>query len=281
MSIANACAMYGVTQEQCQEAELPCQWRSAYGNSYAVVKVSDILALKKKLAQQKQEEEKQELIAKHGEEEYERMKKEKEECKTAEAEAAKAAQNAKHEQQKLVEQVTKLLSLFKDDGSIGDMPDIDTVKLSKSAAKSDFFLNDSDFDVLKGETVGRITKYNAYDVIERAEHSSKHCGYNKKSLLEKIQSNPLMSRISNYAGYLKKKIDDDKKRLPKEIVDGAMEQVQVKLQKEVEESEAKVKDAEQELKSKNGKVRSFNDVFGEEDDTKPAPKKKKARKAVA
>ena len=47
-SLRNACAQYGVTEAQVASADPPieCQWRSCHGNSYAVVKLCDIAALK-------------------------------------------------------------------------------------------------------------------------------------------------------------------------------------------------------------------------------------------
>lgn len=46
-SIKNACAMYGITEEQVVAAGgIECQWRSCHGNSYAVVKLSDMAKLK-------------------------------------------------------------------------------------------------------------------------------------------------------------------------------------------------------------------------------------------
>lgn len=275
MSLSRACAYYGVTEKECQEAELPCQWRSAYGNCYAVVKVSDILDLKEKLKQQEQDKKKQALIAKHGEEGYERMQKKEADRKKQEADAAKAAEQAKRDEQKIVEQVTTLLSLAKE-GSIGDdIPDITTVKISKSAAKSDFFLKDRDLDRLEGETTGRTTKYSVLDVIAKAQDS--HNG----NLLQKIQAKPKASRISHYAAYLKKKLDDDMNKLSKEVVDGAMAQVQRKLQDQVSESEKKLEAAEQELQTRENKVRTFHDVFHPDENSKPAPKKKKAKKTSA
>jgi hypothetical protein len=281
MSLSNACAMYGVTQEDCQEAKLPCQWRSAYGNSYAVVKVSDILALKQKLAQEEEEKKKQELIAEHGEKGYERMKREEEERKKAEVDAKQAAFQAELDQSMIVDQVMKILSLSKD-GCIESVADIDNVTFSKSAAKSEFFLNDSDLSDLTSETVGKTTKYSAFDVIQTADR--KHVGgssayHSKPSLLEKIQAKPTQSRMSHYTGYLKKKLDYDMEKLSKHVRDGAMAQVQAKLQTEVEKTAAQIKAAEEAHRGNQAKVRSFQQVFGvAEENDKP---KKKAKMTAA
>ena len=59
----------------------------------------------------------------------------------------------------------KLLSL----GDIGQVPDIDMVQLSKTAAKADVFLDDHGFDSLQGEKEGRIINYNAYDAVAKSE----------------------------------------------------------------------------------------------------------------
>jgi outer membrane protein TolC len=97
--------------------------------------------------------------------------------------------------------------------------------------------------------------------------------------METIQAKPTESRMPLYAGYLKKKIDVEMAKLDKDVVKGAMEQVQAKLEKEVDDSEAKMKAAQQELKTKQAKVRSFQDVFEVNEDAESVPKKKKAKKA--
>ena len=279
MSIGNACARYGVTEKQCQEAQLPCQWRSAYGNSYAVVKVSDILDLKRKLAHAKEKEEKEKLIAEHGQEGYEEMKKKQEQEKQAAEQARKEKQQAERTNKRL----------WKKSWRYSPLPrmqlvsnDIDQIQLGKTDAKSEFFIDESDLKRLEGEKVGRSVKYSAFDVIQASENSSKHRGWgNKPKLIEKIRTKPSPRRTLLYTAYLKKKVDLEMDKVSKEVVDGAMKQVQDLLQKEVDESEAKMKAAQEEFDTKQTKIRSFETVFGDDENVESAPKKKKARKTTA
>ena len=71
-SVRNACAQVGLTESDVANADPPieCQWRSCHGNSYAVVKLSDMYALKQRLRVQAAEAKKQALIAELGEEGY-------------------------------------------------------------------------------------------------------------------------------------------------------------------------------------------------------------------
>ena len=68
----NACAQVGLTESDVANADPPieCQWRSCHGNTYAVVKLSDMYALKQRLRVQAAEAKKQALIAELGEEGY-------------------------------------------------------------------------------------------------------------------------------------------------------------------------------------------------------------------
>ncbi len=75
-----------MTEEQARKAELPCQWRYLYGNPYAVVKLSDMAALKAKLQKEKKEAAKQKLIDELGEDGYAK--------KMAALEAAKVKEQA-------------------------------------------------------------------------------------------------------------------------------------------------------------------------------------------
>lgn len=71
-SVRNACAQVGLTESDVANADPPieCQWRSCHGNTYAVVKLSDMYALKQRLRVQAAEAKKQALIAELGEEGY-------------------------------------------------------------------------------------------------------------------------------------------------------------------------------------------------------------------
>jgi len=94
MSLKNACARFGVTQEQCEKAKLPCQWRSHFGNLYAVVKADDVLELKKKLKEEAKDAEDAKMLEKLGSQEaFDKWKKEE-----ADREAAK--EQAKQDNEK-------------------------------------------------------------------------------------------------------------------------------------------------------------------------------------
>ena len=71
-SLKNACLEVGITEEDVVKAGgIECQWRSCYGNSVAIVKLSDMYALKKRIRDQEAEEKKQALIDQLGKDGYE------------------------------------------------------------------------------------------------------------------------------------------------------------------------------------------------------------------
>lgn len=195
------------------------------------------------------------------------MKKEQEERKkTGEAEE-KAARQAGEDQHKIVErkrktvqQIMTILDLSKD-GHITSIPDLQDVKISKTTAKSDFFLSDCDFGRLTGEKDGRVIRYNAYDMIEKSEGLPKHVHYGKQSLMTKIQNELTKSCVSHYAGYLKMKLDKEMEKLNQSAVNGAMEQVKTKLKEELDDSKVKLMAAERDFKTKQAKVQYFRTCF--------------------
>jgi hypothetical protein len=106
-SLKNACRQYGLTEEQVRQADLPCQYRSFRGNSYIVVKLSDMANLKATLQKQAKEAAKQKLIDELGEDEYAK--------RMAELKAAKMKEKADLEAAKVKkEKVDKLSSLLFD-----------------------------------------------------------------------------------------------------------------------------------------------------------------------
>jgi hypothetical protein len=72
-----AAAHYGLTVKDLMEAEIPCQHRSYFGNSYAVVKYSDVKDLAERLEAKKQREEDSQGEKEHGKEKWAQMKREK------------------------------------------------------------------------------------------------------------------------------------------------------------------------------------------------------------
>ncbi|CAB9498233.1 expressed unknown protein [Seminavis robusta] len=71
LSLKSACAKYNVTEAQCQKANIRCQWRSMYGNSYAVVVEDDVRDLKAMLVAKATNEKQEKLKGKLGEKGYE------------------------------------------------------------------------------------------------------------------------------------------------------------------------------------------------------------------
>lgn len=49
LKLESACEEYGVTEEQCHDANIPCKRRCYFGNFNAVVKRTDVIDLKRNL----------------------------------------------------------------------------------------------------------------------------------------------------------------------------------------------------------------------------------------
>ena len=191
-SLKNACRQYGLTEEQVRQANLPCQYRSFRGNSYIVVKLSDMANLKATLQKQAKEAAKQKLIDELGEDGYAK--------RMAELKAAKMKEKADLEAAKeKKEKADKLSSLLFDalaasEGGIS--PTLAGTTISMTAAEKEW-------RVKSHEIVGHLKpvdptktrlKYYLSDVIGVA-HSK-----GVSSFSVKLESSP--DRRKLYARYL-------------------------------------------------------------------------------
>merc|ERR550534_3192733 len=118
--------------KQLQEGKIECQWRSYFGNSYAVVKISDVAQLSRKLKAEEEAKEEARLIEKHGKEGLAKIR--------------EAEKNAA-EQKRLISKHKGELTFFKEVESKiqllgGSFPDYDgeEPQLGKTKTKSAFNL---------------------------------------------------------------------------------------------------------------------------------------------
>ena len=191
-SLKNACRQYGLTEEQVRQANLPCQYRSFRGNSYIVVKLSDMANLKATLQKQAMEAAKQKLIDELGEDGYAKRMAELKAAKMKEKADLKAAKVKK-------EKVDKLSSLLFDalaasEGGIS--PTLAGTTISMTAAEKEW-------RVKSHEIVGHLKpvdptktrlKYYLSDVIGVAHNKG------ASSFSAKLESSP--DRRKLYARYL-------------------------------------------------------------------------------
>ena len=176
-----------------------------------------MLALRDKIAKEKQEKEKQELIDKHGEEGYAKLKQEEEEHKKAKAAAKKAELQAKEDKRKLIKDIMILLSL-----TDGDTLAVEGATMAKSAAKMEWALSDLDFLALTPESMnGNRKRYLVTDLI-RVAKKRKHTMI---PLHDKIQNKPDVRKY--YAGYLKSNLDEVMAKLRQESSGGSHARGQV------------------------------------------------------
>ena len=270
MSMNNACATYGVTEQDCKNAKLECQWRSTYGNSYPVLKCEDVKALRKKLDLEKAQKYEQEMIAKYGEEVYNRMKQEKEAKKQAEAKAKKYAAERASNVLKISNSMMTVLKLQKE-FSVAKPPDIDGITVAKTAAKTDWFLSSDTIEKLECVTEGRTKKYKLVDLIRQSEKSH---GYHPslKSKLEKRRSNNKNHHtLAQYVAYQtnKAKVDWEPADFAKEARTKILKTLDTEFQK-----------AKAQLEETKTRFRAFSELTADvaegnkENDHPTSPKKK-------
>jgi hypothetical protein len=272
MSLSNACSYYGVSEEDCMAANIECKYRAAYGNSYAVVKICDILAIKAKLNKEADDKKEKDLIAELGEEGYAKMIQEDKQKKLDEAKKQKDEKEAEEAKQKADAYSAKtkadIFGKMKTIVSIssGGISSTKGMQLAKTAAKKEWFLADADIESLPTETIGRAKKYAIRDLIAKADE--KHGFRTLKNKIEAAEDKARLqkllpsTRIPYYADYLKEKLEEEISKLPEDLASEARAHAKKILQDEIDESAAKVK-AAQEIAAVNvAKMRSFDAVFG-------------------
>jgi len=198
-STKNACEMYGLTEADLITADPPieCKWRSAYGSSYAVVKLSDVKALKNRIDAQEEEDERKAIIAKHGKSYYDKM--------IAEQDAKEAEEEAAAERESTVEKLLHEANIAIEVAAAhGAADSIEGVSIAKTNAKKDWFVSDLD-DLTPVDSSKKQKKYHLSDVICKCLKDSKRKygkdGYDSsKNMPSKIINKP--DRIRLYARYL-------------------------------------------------------------------------------
>ena len=152
----SACAQYGVTWEDLVEAKIPCQWRSTYGNSYAVVVNADVEALAQRLRNEKKVRARAALVKQHGEEgaakieAAEEAKKEKKATAAAREAALAAARSAL--QRAMVRAATDEASV---EGARLPKRKL-KLRLNKAEAKATFGYNEAEMAALPGGAAVRL-----------------------------------------------------------------------------------------------------------------------------
>ena len=226
----NACAQY----EQVASADppIPCQWRSRYGNSYAVVMLSDMAALKERITKQAAEEKKIDVIAKFGQEYYDKLvAKEK-----AREEAAVAAYKRECTVHRLVREVEAAMA-FSSDG-IADT--LEGITISKTNAKKDWYIAVDGLSPVDPSKKNK--KYRLSDVIGGAIKT-----LSDTKLADKISSCPEKKRL--YARYLLDKFEDACQNVDASIVKAVHASAREFFSKRVETKAAELQVAEESLEA--------------------------------
>lgn len=244
LSISNACSEYGVTEEQCREAKLDCQYRSYFGNPVCIVKRSDVIELKNKLVKEEEEAKEKAAIEKYGAEEWERMKQQAKEKKETEAAAAKAARDRANAKQQISEQLVKILKFTVGSKGATEPVMIENVTMAKTKAKREWFLNDHDLKNVESTTEGRSVKYAIADLIQASK--GKH-----SDLEEKLLKRNEADSMGMYVAYLQNKLHQDH---PPDLVQEASEHTQALLKNEIQQAESKVREAQAQVVQKQSSL---------------------------
>jgi hypothetical protein len=265
MLLNNALAQHNLTEDDLRNSDPPigcqwrsvfdppigCQWRSVYGNSYAVVKCSDMAELKRRVDKAKIEQREQVMIDKYGKEGWKKKRQDEKERKE------KAIQD-KQDQEKCdnfkKEIQEKWLILM--DVSNGDIVgSIEGIQLDKTNAKNEWSLRDQDLEKLDADQVGRAMKYKLRDLIRQSEIRHR-ADFGELKTLTKLWGQP--ARLREYARYLKDRLDRELEEQPAEVIQQAQAEAKAALEEKVRDSQAKVKAAQGELRKRQHEVNMFD-----------------------
>jgi hypothetical protein len=251
-SLASACASYGVTEQQAVDAKLECKWRSAFGNYYPVVICADVRALKQKLVKQEEQAKENSLVDKYGAEKAAQMKKDAKGKKRIERAATDAAREDESKKLSIKFHMEKLVELLSGSDDVqSSLSDIN-VKVAKTTAKKDWFLADHEIARLTSVTDGRATKYNLSDLIRSAE--AKH---NRRHLKEKLLKRRDAKTLAQYRAYRKQEIDKELAKYPQDLINEARSEIIASLQKKLDASKQKVREAAQEVLKNENRTEAF------------------------
>jgi hypothetical protein len=159
-----------------QEGNVSCQWRSCHGNSYAVVKGSDVAELARKLKQKKKDEEEERLVSEHGKEGLAKIR-EKEQAHLAkereESQKRKAITAARTRMRTLMLEITKL-------APGAELSSLESGLINKGDAKARYNLTDLDFKRLTSVQSGRSKCFTAEALLAAAERKYSKAGFTRK-----------------------------------------------------------------------------------------------------
>ena len=250
MSANNACAQYGVTMEQLQEAKIECKWRSCHGNSYAVVKGSDVAALAARLQAGKAAAADAALVEKHGVEGLAKIRRTEAEAKAAAAKLASdaaARASAVNKVQTLMESISALC------GAAGVLSP--NGKHNKTGAKSAFGLSERDLAAVASVKEGRSLMFTGRDLVRAVEAKHRYGG----SVLAIFQAKAPSSKARRqYAGVLDEQLQALAAKHGEGIAREARAATLQKLQAGVRASQVKVQSAQAELASKEAVLQAFS-----------------------
>jgi len=287
----SAAARFGLTSLELQEGKVPCQWRSCFGNSYAVVKIADVAALAKRLKAEKEAKLEASLVEKHGKEGLAKMREEKRKTAEATREAEKKEAARKLRVTKLKGDLTffqeveaKLLCLG------GTLPDYkgEEPQLGKTKSKSTFKLRSTGMSALDGKEiqVGRRKFYRAKDLVDAAlsETGRSYSGAMKLELsaLDSLEA------LQVYAYVLRAELEITLAEMEQASIDEAQEQAKETMAENLANAEdlyEKAADAAQKAKKAVEQARKGAENFQEfleQFDLKRTPwKTKKGKKRSA
>ena len=154
MSANNACAQFGITMEDLAAGNIPCQWRSCHGNSYAVVETAECERLAQRLQVQRKKEQEAELKAKLGEAGYAEKKQQDADAARTAADAASAARITAQ----IKAAAQRLLTIVGAYGAAALPRPAGRAQEPKATAKKLFKLTDKDLVGLETSTKAKATK---------------------------------------------------------------------------------------------------------------------------
>jgi hypothetical protein len=163
-SLCSACARYGVNENDFLKASKNCcyetKYRSFFGNGYLIAKVADVKEFKVKVEREEKAKE-QAFLDKYGKEGLAKMRQEAKEAKEAAARA------------KILKATIMVLVRESSSSSSDKLPSLEGIKIGKTAAKKEWYLNDNDMNsVIPTEIIGHRKNYSTADIIRKAH--SKH-----------------------------------------------------------------------------------------------------------
>jgi len=256
-SLSRACAQYGLTEHQVTSADppIPCQWRSCHGNPYAVVKLSDMAALKRRIAAKAEEDKKADLIAELGQEGYEKKLADEK----AEKEAAAAAIKAKHEKDAKVKELVVKLEAAMAAASNGVADTLEGLTISKTNAKKEWYCQPHEIDRLSPLDPGKKTsKYALSDVIGMAHRRNVH--WKDQPIGKRIA--PYPERMKQYARFLFDEFGLQCQAVDDDIVQLAHDTARDKLEQAVKAKTDAVAKAQTDLDAEQNRLDAFNDMAG-------------------